>query len=205
MDSDFYMMYTGYGGRFDGDYRICLATSKDLIHWERQGVMLDEPNKDASLLPEKINGRYMMFHRRAPDIWVAFSDDLKSWTDHQIIMSPVLKSDWESTKIGLAGPPFKTNQGWVMIYHGVGGDPRKYSLGIALLDSDNPSQVIARQSTPILEPELDWEINGFVPNVVFSCGQVVLNDQLYVYYGGADQAIGVAAISLSDINSFGVE
>ncbi|RLC97935.1 MAG: glycosidase, partial [Chloroflexi bacterium] len=76
--------------------------------------------------------------------------------------------------------------------------------GIALLDRDDPTRVIARQSEPILEPELNWEVNGFVPNVVFSCGQVILGDQLYVYYAGADTAIGVAAVPLEEINSFGV-
>ena len=203
IDGKFYMFYTGFGGRFNADYRISLATSSNLIHWERQGVMLDEPNKDAALLPEKVNGRYLMFHRRAPDIWAAFSEDLTDWGDHQSIMSPIPDSDWEGDKIGLAGPPLKTDHGWVMIYHGVGGEPRKYSLGIALLDLDDPTRVIKRQSQPILEPEQDWEINGFVPNVVFSCGQVALGDQLYVYYGGADTAIGVAAVPLDEINSFG--
>lgn len=203
IDSVFYMMYTGYGGRFDGDYRISLATSRNLISWDRQGVMLDEPNKDASLLPEKINGRYLMFHRRHPDIWVAFSDDLKSWDTHQRIMGPVPESNWESDKIGLAGPPLKIDQGWVMIYHGVGGTPRRYSLGIALLDLKDPTRVIVRQSEPILKPELDWEINGYVPNVVFSCGQVLVGNDLYVYYGGADQVIGVAAMSLSEFKKLG--
>ncbi len=203
MNGSFYMMYTGYGGRFDGDYRISLATSRNLINWERRGVMLDEPNKDASLFPKKINGNFVMFHRRSPDIWITYSEDLKTWTDHQRVMGPVAGSDWESTKIGLAGPPLLTPHGWLMIYHGVGEDPRKYSLGIALLDSDDPSRVITRQTEPILEPELDWEINGFVPNVVFSCGQVVMNDQLIIYYGGADQVIGAAAVAMEEINNFG--
>ena len=92
---------------------------------------------------------------------------------------------------------------WVIIYHGVGGDPRKYSLGIALLDSKDPTQVIYRQEEPILEPELDWEVNGFVPNVVFSCGQVIVGDQLFVYYAGADTAIGVATVPISEIESYG--
>jgi predicted GH43/DUF377 family glycosyl hydrolase len=203
IDGKFYMVYTGYGGRFSGDYRICLATSSDLIHWKRQGVMLDEPNKDAALLSEKIDGRYVMFHRREPDIWAAYSENLIDWMDHQKIMSPIPKSDWEGRKIGIAGPPFKTDRGWVMIYHAVGGIPRKYSLGMALLEANNPTRVIKRQSRPILEPELDWEINGFVPNVVFSCGQVVLDNQLYVYYGGADTALGVAAVPMTKIKSFG--
>jgi predicted GH43/DUF377 family glycosyl hydrolase len=203
MDGKFYMLYTGYGGRFDGDYRICLAISTDLINWERKGVMLDEPNKDASLFPEKINGRYVMFHRRAPDIWLGYSSDLKNWVDHQSIMAPISGSDWEGIKIGLAGPPIKTSRGWVLIYHGVGGEPRKYSLGIALLDGKDPSKVLYRQSEPILEPELDWEVNGYVPNVVFSCGQVILDGHLIVYYGGADTAIGVAAVPLEQIESLG--
>lgn len=205
LDGQFYMVYTGYGGRFDGDYRISLATSSDLIHWERKGVLLDEPNKDAALLPEKINGRYMIFHRREPAIWAAYSENLSDWTDHQRIMPPFPESAWEGKKIGIAGPPFKTDGGWVMIYHAVGGSPHKYSLGIALLDSNDPTCVIKRQSQPILEPELEWEINGFVPNVVFSCGQVILDDQLYVYYGGADTAIGVAAVPMSEIEAFGAQ
>ncbi len=205
LEGKFYMLYTGYGGRFEGDYRICLAISPNLIHWKRQGVMLDEPNKDASLLPAKVGGRYVMFHRRAPDIWVSYSDDLKSWSDHRSLMGPLPNSDWESDKIGLAGPPLRTESGWVMIYHGVGGSPRKYSLGIALLDGEDPGRVIYRQPEPILEPELDWEVKGFVPNVVFSCGQVVLEDRLLVYYGGADQVIGVAGLDMKFINEFGAQ
>ncbi|KAA3661323.1 MAG: glycosidase [Chloroflexi bacterium] len=198
MDGLFYMMYTGYGGRFDGDYRICLATSNNLISWQRHGVMLDEPNKDAALFPEKINGRYAMLHRRAPDIWVAFSDDLKQWTDHQVLMQVDPDSEWEAQKIGAAGPPIKTEDGWVLIYHGVSSNGR-YSLGIALLDLNDPTKILHRQTNPILEPELEWEIKGYVPNVVFSCGQAVIDDILFVYYGGADTVIGVAHIPMSSI------
>ena len=195
----FYMMYTGYGGRFGGDYRISLATSKNLIEWQRQGVMLDEANKDASLFPEKVNGKYLMFHRRSPDIWLATSVDLRSWEDHKCVMKIIPNSSWENEKIGIAGPPIKRDDGWLLIYHGVSKDHR-YSLGIALLDLDNPTKVIARQAEPILEPELDWEVNGYVPNVVFSCGQAVIDDELFVYYGGADTAIGVAKIRMDEIN-----
>jgi predicted GH43/DUF377 family glycosyl hydrolase len=194
----FYMMYTGYGGRFDGDYRICLATSKNLIKWVRQGVMLDEPNKDATLFPEKIGDRYVMFHRRPPDIWLAYSDDLKTWVDHTVVMKALPDSAWEAQKIGISGPPIKTPEGWFLIYHGVSPDG-VYSQGAALLDLNDPAQVLARQSTPILRPELDWEINGFVPNVVFSCGQAIIDDEIFVYYGGADTAIGVATMNMKEI------
>ena len=198
MDGLFYMMYTGYGGRFDGDYRICLATSQNLITWQRHGVMLDEPNKDAALFPEKINGRYAMLHRRAPDIWLAYSDDLKHWTNHQVLLQVNPHSEWERQKIGAAGPPIKTEDGWLLIYHGVSEDGR-YSLGVALLDQSDPTKILHRQTDPILEPELDWEINGYVPNVVFSCGQAVIGDELLVYYGGGDTVIGVARMHMSSI------
>jgi predicted GH43/DUF377 family glycosyl hydrolase len=194
----FYMTYTGYGGRFDGDYRICLASSQNLMHWRRHGVLIDEANKDAALFPEKIDSLYLMLHRRPPDIWLAYSEDLLLWRDHRRIMDALPDSDWESVKIGAAGPPVKTDIGWFLIYHGV-SEERRYSLGAALLDLDDPSRVIARQAEPILEPELDWELNGHVPNVVFSCGQVTVSDELYVYYGGADTVIGVAGLRFCDI------
>jgi predicted GH43/DUF377 family glycosyl hydrolase len=193
LDDTFYMTYTGYGGRFDGDYRICLASSPNLISWERHGVLLDEANKDAALFPEKVNGRYLMLHRRPPDIWLAYSDDLRHWDNHLSLMQPIPDSRWESEKIGAAGPPIKTKEGWLLIYHGVSGDGR-YSLGVALLDLQKPTKILFRQTEPILEPELEWEINGYVPNVVFSCGQAVIDGKIHVYYGGADTAIGVAQI-----------
>ncbi len=198
-DDTFYMMYTGYGGRFDGDYRICLATSENLISWSRQGVVLDEQNKDASLFPQKIGGKWVMLHRRAPDIWLAFSDNLKNWTGHTKIMGPIPDSSWENEKIGIAGPPIETKDGWFLIYHAVDAD-RRYRLGAALLDRDNPARVLARYPKPILEAELDWEVNGHIPNVVFSCGQAVIGDDIYVYYGGADTVIGVAGMRIGDIS-----
>lgn len=198
IDGLFHMMYTGFGGRFSGDYRISHATSSDLTSWTRQGILLDEPNKDASLFPEKINGLYVLLHRRPPDIWLATSEDMSKWRDHKIVMRALPESEWESEKIGIAGPPIRTSEGWLLIYHGVSSS-YWYRLGIALLDLDDPTQIIARQPEPILEPYLDWEKHGHVPNVVFSCGQVLIDEVLYVYYGGADTAIGVAKIDKQDI------
>ncbi|SHE77762.1 Predicted glycosyl hydrolase, GH43/DUF377 family [Caldanaerobius fijiensis DSM 17918] len=197
IDNTYYMMYTGFGDRFEGDYRICLASSKNLIHWERMGVVLDEPNKDASLFSEKIEGKYVMFHRRYPDIWVAFSDDLKNWYGHTSIMKPI-RGTWESSRVGIAGPPIKTDKGWFLIYHAA-DEANVYRLGAALLDLNDPTKVIARQKEPILEPELEWEKNGYIPNVVFSCGQAVKDGRIYVYYGGADTVIGVAVLDMDDI------
>lgn len=194
----FYMTYTAYS---EHGIRVSLAASSNLITWERLGVILpDEDNKDAALFPEQIGERYVMLHRRSPHLWLAFSDNLQNWTDHQIIMRP-RPGTWDSFKIGAAGPPIKTDQGWLLIYHGVDKN-YVYRLGIALLNLNDPRVVIKRQEKPILEPEEEWELYGDVPNVVFSCGQVMTDDVLYVYYGGADKVIGLATADRKQIFTF---
>lgn len=194
----YYMTYTGFSNRFPGDYRICLATSRNLIDWQRHGVVLGEPNKNASLFPEKIGGRYYLLHRRYPDIWLAWSTDLKVWQGHTKVLSP-LPGTWQDARVGIAGPPIKTPLGWFLIYHGARLANNSYRLGAALLDLEDPSRVLARQAEPVLEPELPWEKEGWVPNVVFSNGHAIKGDDIYVYYGGADTVIGVAAMRMSDI------
>ena len=166
IEDTFYMTYTGFGGRFPGDYRICLATSNDLIHWDRHGVLLDEENKNSAFFPQKIGDEYLFLHRRHPNIWLAKTKDLKTFTDHQIIMRTI-DDDWQCVRIGIAGPPVHHPKGWLLFYHAV-DKINAYRLGAALLDYENPGKVLARQSRPVIEPELDWEINGFVPNVIFS-------------------------------------
>lgn len=197
IDGTYYMVYTGFGGKDWSNFRISMAYSKDLEKWEGHKVVLDEPNKDAALLPEKLNGNYVLFHRRMPDIWIAYSKDLITWENHKIIMSPI-KGTWEDKKIGIAGPPIKREDGWLLFYHAVDSN-NVYRLGAALLKLDDPSVVIARQKEPILEPELVWEKEGLVPNVVFSCGAAEINDKYYVYYGAADTCIGAAGIDKNKV------
>lgn len=194
----FYMCYTAYWGTL---WQIALARSQNLIAWERMGVLLPgERNKDAALFPEKIKGRYCMFHRREPAIWIVYSDDLLHWDDHQIVMRP-RPGDWDGVKIGANGPPLKTDAGWLFFYHGFAED-KVYKLGVALLDLKDPTVVLKRQGEPILEPEEEWERHGHMPNVVFSCGQVMADEALYVYYGGADTAIGVATCGQAEVLEF---
>jgi len=208
VEGRYYMLFTGYGGRFPGDYRICMSSSKDLKAWTRPTVVLDEPNKDAALFPGKIDGEYVLLHRRSPDICIGYSRDLRTFDRHAVLAQPRPDSAWEDAKIGIAGPPVKTEKGFLLIYHGVSkakkhfdaqGAYAQYALGIMLLDKDDPSKVLYRQKKPVLAPEMHWELNGHVPNVVFSCGQVIMGDELYVYYAGADQSIGVAKTSMKSI------
>jgi len=193
----YYMVYAGFGGRSWFDVRITVLESKDLKNWGNRKVLLDEPNKDAALLPEKVNGKYVLFHRRMPSIWTAVSEDMVNWEDHKIILEP-RPGKWDCRKIGLAGTPVKVDGGWLMVYHGVDQN-NVYRLGAALLDEKDPTNVIAIQDEPVLKPELDWEVNGLVPNVVFSCAGMIVDRFLYVYYGGADTVIGVAGIETEKI------
>ena len=108
------------------------------------------------------------------------------------------KGSWDSSKVGIAGPPIKTRQGWLLIYHGVSKNAT-YRLGAVLLDKKNPTIVRSRTAGPIFEPIEPYEKEGQVPNVVFSCGAVRRGDKLMVYYGGADSVIGVATLSLKEM------
>jgi predicted GH43/DUF377 family glycosyl hydrolase len=156
-------------------------------------------NKNAVVFPKKIGGRYVMFHRIEPTICIAYSDDLKKWCDIMSIMGP-RADDWDSWKVGIAGSPIRVSEGWLVVYHGV-NDEKTYSLGIVLLDADHPEQVLYRSKTPILTPKEDYERFGKVPSVVFSCGNVVIDDRFFLYYGGADSVVCGASINFEDLLS----
>lgn len=154
-------------------------------------------NKDAVVFPKKIGGKYVMLHRLEPDVCVAYSNDLSSWCDIRSIMRPRTKS-WDCWKIGAAGVPIELNEGWLVIYHGVSFE-KVYSLGVMLLDKDDPETILYRSETPILTPVTDYERFGQVPNVVFSCGNVLMNNEVLVYYGGADSVMCVASYELNEL------
>jgi predicted GH43/DUF377 family glycosyl hydrolase len=154
-------------------------------------------NKDAVLFPRRVNGKYVMLHRFDPDVCVAYSADLETWCNMRSILGPRIKS-WDSWKIGAAGPPIEVNEGWLMIYHGVSFE-KVYCLGVTLLDKDDPERVLYRSETPILVPAKDYERFGKVPNVVFSCGNVLFDDEVLVYYGAADTVLCVASYDLSEL------
>ncbi len=198
IDGIFYMTYTGYSAH---GTRASIAQSTNLIEWKKLGVVLpDEDNKDHALFPEKIKGRYCMFHRRPPSIWLCYSDDLIHWNDHQLVFGP-RERHWDGLKVGISGPPIKTPEGWLLVYHGV--DARNvYRQGLALLDLENPAHVLARPADWVMAPEEPWEIVGDVPNVVFSCATLVVGDELWIYYGGADRVIGQASCALDEAMAF---
>jgi len=205
-----YMTYTAYGRvpRIPRDMRsvqigMTSISVKDFVakrwNWEKRYYPLPNvDDKDCVIFPEKIKNRYVMYHRIHPCIWIAYSDDLVHWYDHNVIMSP--EEEWEYFKIGAGSPPIKTEKGWLITYHAV--DARYwYRTGLALADLDDPSKIAWRMKKPLLEPEKPYEKNGVIPNVVFSSGAVVIGEKLFVYYGCADTCIGVATAKLKDIVS----
>ncbi len=168
--------------------------------WKWEDRILPFPgvrNKDAVILPKRVDGQYVMFHRIEPSICVAYSEDLKKWYGYKSIMEPRDKM-WDSFKIGAAGTPIELNEGWLFIYHGV-DHAKNYHLGAALLDKANPEKVLYRSEKPILSPCEGYECVGYVPNVVFSCGNVQLDDKVIVYYGGADSVLCAASYELNEL------
>lgn len=195
-----YMTYTAYGDIFQ--IGITSILTEDLLRkrWEWGERIFPFPNvknKNAVIFPRRVDGQYTMCHRLDPDIYIAFSKDLRSWGESEWVMGP-RQGRWDCVKVGAAGPPIELDEGWLLIYHGVDSD-RTYRLGSAILDKDNPRKVIYRSDDPFLEPYEDYERNGWIPNVVFSCGSVLVGDQLLVSYGGADTVIGVATFDMKEI------
>jgi predicted GH43/DUF377 family glycosyl hydrolase len=205
LDGTLIMAYTAFGIHSQHRvYQISLTSINvtDFLarRWQWSEKLLAFPgihNKDAVIFPQKVKGEYVMFHRLDPDICIARSDDLQHWHGLKFVLGPSSNS-WDAWKVGAAGPPILINEGWLFIYHGVSSD-KVYSLGVALLDKNNPEQVLYRSEEPILTPTEDYERFGQVPNVVFSCGQVIMDNQLLLYYGGADSVVCVASYELSEL------
>ncbi len=198
IDGKLYMTYTAYSIK---GVRVSLASTQNFIQWERFGVVLpDMENKDAVLFPERINGKYVMLHRPMEpprSIWIAYSDDLIHWSDFKKVMTP-LEGRWDSVGIGSASPPVKTEKGWLLIYHGI-DEESVYRLGVALLDLNDPSQVIGRHPDPVLQPEEDYELRGEVREVVFGCGICEVEEKYFIYYGAADRVICGATAEKRDL------
>lgn len=202
IDDTYYITYSAIS-----DKGICtmLASTKDFVEINKEGVIFCPDNKDVVLFPRKINGLYYAIHRPSksefskPEMWIASSPDLKFWGNHQHIAG-VRENMWDSERIGAGAPPIEIDEGWLLIYHGA-TEENVYSLGAMLLDKNNPQIVLKRTKKTILSPNMPYEVEGFVNNVVFSCGHVKNGDKLHIYYGAADETTALVEISISDILS----
>lgn len=172
-------------------------------------------NRNGVLFPEKINGKYAMLSRPSDnghtpfgDIYISFSPDMKYWGEHRIVMktSPFEESAWQCTKIGAGPIPILTDEGWLMIYHGVihTCNGFRYAMGSALLDERAPEKVRFRTKPYLLSPATHYEQVGDVPNVIFPCAALhdKEKDRLSVYYGAADTVVALAFGKLSEVIDF---
>ena len=153
-------------------------------------------NKGMGLFPRKVGDQYMMIGRQdGENLFLLKSDSLEHWDEGEKILTPVFP--WELVQIGNCGPPIELDEGWLLLTHGVGA-MRKYSIGAALLDKTDPSKVLGRTREPILAAK-DQDREGYVPNVVYSCGAIRHGDTLFLPYGIADSSVGVAFVAIKDL------
>jgi predicted GH43/DUF377 family glycosyl hydrolase len=198
------IVYTAYSREGPG---VAMALTEDFVHFERYGLLMPPDDKDACLLPHRIHGRWALIHRPVTylgnvlaHMWISYSDDLRTWGNHKLILEARAGAWWDSNKIGLSPPVIETTEGWLVIYHGVklNAAGAIYRLGLALFDLENPEQCIKRSDEWFFCPEETYERHGDVDNVVFPCGYTVGpdGDTINMYYGAADTSIGVATGSI---------
>jgi predicted GH43/DUF377 family glycosyl hydrolase len=195
------IVYTAYTRDGPG---VSLALTEDFSQFERLGVIMAPEDKDAALLPHRIDGQWALIHRpvSAPraHMWISFSENLYHWGRHKLMLEARRGAWWDANKIGLSPPPILTAKGWLVIYHGVRQTAAGaiYRLGLALFDLMNPEVCLKRGDEWIFGPEETYERRGDVDNVVFPCGTTVApdGDTVRLYYGAADTSIGMATGSI---------
>jgi predicted GH43/DUF377 family glycosyl hydrolase len=196
--------YTSYARGGPG---VSLALTKDFVNFERFGVIMPPEDKDAALLPRRIDGRWALIHRPltalGAHMWISYSPDLRHWGSHKIILEARRGGWWDANKIGLCSPPIETEKGWLVIYHGVRqtASGSIYRLGLALFDLDRPDVCLQRGNSWVFGPEAPYERCGDVNDVVFPCGQTIGKDgdTIHMYYGAADSSIALATGSIRAI------
>ncbi len=212
---------TAVAASFHGVCTVLLSTT-DFQTFADRGIIFCRENKDVVLFPEKIDGRYAAIHRPTgkfevtnPEMWIAYSPDLRYWGDHRPLWGSGSTSatsrtaegsaeSWDDGRVGGGVPPIRTPRGWLKIYHAScrprPGEPiGTYAAGALLLDLDDPRRVIASSPQALMRPEMDFEKIGFVKAVVFPTGYRLREDDLLLYYGAADTHVGVVRYSLSSL------
>ncbi len=190
----YYATYTGWDGRWTCQQ---MAATTDFVHFDVSPVGgAAATGKGLALFPRMIGGRYAALSRSDRETnAVSFSTDLRCWHDRQVIQAP--QRPWELLQVGNCGSPIETDSGWLVLTHGVGAF-RTYHLGALLLDLEDPTQVIGYSREPVLSPG-DLTRDGYVPNVVYSCGALAHGDLLVLPFGIADQSIGIVTLSIDEL------
>jgi predicted GH43/DUF377 family glycosyl hydrolase len=188
----FFATYTAYSGK---NIRSEMLETKDFITFRMSPLAgVAARNKGMALFPRRIGGRYAMITRQDNEnLYLIYSDDLYTWGEGVAVLKPLFS--WEFVQIGNCGSPIELDEGWLLLTHGV-GPMRKYSIGAVLLDKTDPSKVLARSREPLVQPELS-EREGYVPNVVYTCGAMRHNDQIILPYAVSDTFSNFATIKIT--------
>ena len=208
IDDTIYMLYTAYNSVEAPAVAITHISVPDFVNgeyttWSKPRLLspYSIDDKDACIVSEKFSQGYLVLHRINHQIcgdFLTTLDDTGRLLNRCFEILRPRRGMWDGLKVGIAGPPIKTDKGWLLLYHGVSEDGL-YRVGAALLDSNDPTNVLARLGQPIFEPEEEYELKGQINNVVFPCGAIVRDDTIYIYYGGGDSVVGVATCSLSKL------
>lgn len=176
-------------------------------NWKKPALISPggEIHKNWMLFPEKVNGKFAMLHSISPDVLIDYFDTLEELENGERTIESrrdirFRRGGWDSWIRGAGPPPIKTRIGWLLLYHAMDArDPNRYKLGAMILDARDPTKVLYRSARPILEPDADYENSGFKSGVVYSCGAVIKDGELYVYYGGGDS---VTCVAMANIDQF---
>ncbi len=209
IDDRIYLTYTAFDAEHPTRVAISSISVADFLakNWSawKSPRLISPPehnDKDACLFPTQIRGKYIILHRLQTSIWIDIAEDLhfgpSRWLQGDILFGP-RETHWDSEKIGIGPPPIQTPAGWLLLYHGISKNDLKYRMGAVLLDLEHPHRVTSRLDEPVLEPESDYQRHGARPGTVFGCGAVVIEDKLFLYYGGADQVVCVATAPLAKL------
>ncbi len=179
---------------------VALALTEDFRKFERCGLIMQPDDKDAALLPRRIDGNFALIHRpvahSGADVWISFSPDLRNWGGHKLMLQARRGGWWDANKVGLSPPLIETPRGWLMIYHGVRNTAAGalYRLGLALFDLERPDVCITRGDEWVFGPEAGYELQGDVGKVAFPCGYTIGadGDTINLYYGAADTTVALA-------------
>ena len=183
--------------------RIGLARTDDFESVTRLGFVSEVDIKGGTLFPEKIHGRYARLERPLSGgrIWISYSDDLVYWGGSEVVLSP-RPGYWDSHRVGDAVPPIRVKDGrWLLIYYGIKDTSAGplFRIGAVFLDSDDPARVVSRTNVPILSPRKNYERIGDVTNLIFSCGAILEDEKLLLYYGASDSCICLGTTAIDDI------
>jgi len=198
--------YINYSAISRPGINTVLLSTTDFAEFECHGIIFYPDNKDVAIFPEAVNGKYYALHRPGrtligPSIWAASSPDLLHWGEHSFVLGP-RRGSWDEDRVGCGSPPIKTDRGWLALCHGARREPFGYCLSAILLDREDPTRLTASMKEPFMRAEAGYELEGYLPNVIFQCGHIAEEDgRIVIYYGACDDKVCAAETSVDELLS----